>query len=985
MQIREAKIHGFGKWVDRTIDFSGGDFLCMYGENESGKSTIQQFITFMLFGLPPKKRAYYRPRTSGKLGGRLTMHDPDIGEFVIERFDEVENGDATCYTTDGKSHGENWLQERLKGMNQATYQSIFSFSAGDLQYIKDMKEGELDDVLLGIGLTGSSNIHTIEKRLDAKIGELFKPYGKKPQMNQQLASLDQLFTSLNDYRKTETTYKTKKNEALALSDDIRQLQTKLEYQKNTAYRIEKKQQALPIFKEYHHENEQLANYPEQISFPENGIERFEKLNEQLLPLKSELAVLQDNAQTYLKKRDAIRNELHQVSVFEMAEDVINQKQTYLEKQKELKNLQESTQKLAFQINNELRQLNSSLRSEELQTIDLSFHVEKTWQQLKNDKEQLIFTQNHLEEEQQQLTKKRDYLKEQQNELSSSLLDKSEENKLREQINNYKHREYAEQDSNQQVEKWDRVKHQTNIRNKFWLFGSAAAALFLVIIALVQVDQLFYGLAGLSLAIGIAQWLTGKRYVQNIDGMMSARPVASANISIDERLEAERKRGENDNTKRELSPINGQLRANDMEILKCEEKQHSLQVRLSRLNEQISHQYEQYPFLRQIDIAYWPDFFQSLKYALNLERDKAEKESHIEALLEENRQFAETVNKFFRDMNWEWSNKSMEDKLSAIESLLDDYRNRMTMITQYDNWYDENARRQHHMKQKMKPYEQEKASLLNIAGTETEEAFLKQGKRLEEKEKLIARMTERREHLSQILQKEEYEMMLSGENIKGEKLDSEYERTATDISRLEQEIERKRQQRADIEADLSQMESSESYSDTLHRFTIEQEQLNKLAEEWAVYKTAKEILAETKRNYRNKYLSDVIERATRYFHVLTGEAYTDIYPPEDSLPFRVQSRDGIRFKVGELSKGTVDQLYVSLRMGISEVMSERHRLPFIIDDAFVHFDSKRTKRILNLLSELSADQQIILFTCKQDIRETSANVTLIDPVKSVSIS
>src|SRR5699024_9967007 len=113
-------------------------------------------------------------------------------------------------------------------------------------------------------------------------------------------------------------------------------------------------------------------------------------------------------------------------------------------------------------------------------------------------------------------------------------------------------------------------------------------------------------------------------------------------------------------------------------------------------------------------------------------------------------------------------------------------------------------------------------------------------------------------------------------------------------------------------------------------------------EWAVYKTAKEILAETKRNYRNKYLSDVIERATRYFHVLTGEAYTDIYPPEDSLPFRVQSRDGIRIKVGELSKGTVDQLYVSLRMGISEVMSERLRFPFIIDYAFLHFDSKRIK-------------------------------------------
>ncbi|WP_010529859.1 ATP-binding protein [Lentibacillus jeotgali] len=985
MQIRKATIHGFGKWIDTTIDFSGGNFLCMYGENESGKSTIQQFITFMLFGLPPKKRSYYRPKTSGKMGGRLTMHDHDIGEFVIERFDEVENGSAICFTIDGKSYDEAWLRERLKGITKATYQSIFSFSATDLLDIRKMREGELDDVLLGIGLTGSSNIHTIEKNLDAKTGELFKPSGKKPQMNQQLASLDQLFASLNEYRKTERTYKDKKNEAFALSDEIRQLQAELENKKEAAYRIGKKQQAMPIIKAYKHEYAQWSAYPEHIPFPENGIERIEKLNEQVLPIKSELAVLQDNAQTYQKKRDAIRKELHQASVYEKASDIINQKQPYLGNQQELKNLQDSIEKLKLQINTELKQLNSSLQSEDLKTIELSFHVEKTWQQMKHNEEQLTVTQNHLEEEQQQLAKKRDYLKGQQNELSRSLLEESEESWLREQISNYRYQEYEDQDTNQLSGKWKKVKKETSGRNKFWLFGSATASLFLVVIAIALGNELFYGLAGLTLAVGIAQWLTGKRYVQNIDALMSSRPpAASTKVNINEKLEADRKIGENEDRKRELSSINDQLRTNDIELLKCKEKQHSLQVRRDRLNEQISHQYEQYPFLRQVDIAYWPDFFHSLKYILNLAHNKAEQEKQIEMLMGESRQFEETLNRFFRDMKWEWPNKSIEDKLSIIDKLLDDYRNGMAMIAQYDNWNDDNASRQRHMKQKMAPYEQEKAGLLRVAGTETEEGFLKQGKRFEEKEKHTEKLSERREQLSQLLQKEECDMMLSGELIDEDKLDAEHELTAADISHLEKEIERNRQQRADIEADLSQMESSESYSETLHRFTIEQEQLKKLAEEWAVYKSAKEMLAEAKRNYRDKYLSDVIEKAARYFHVLTGDVYTDIYPPENSLPFRVQGVDGIHYRVDELSQGTVDQLYVSLRMGISEVMSKKHRLPFIIDDAFVHFDPKRTKRILSLLSDISFSQQIILFTCKQEIRKASANVTLIDPEKSVSI-
>src|SRR5690625_2799620 len=104
MMIKQATIYGFGKWIDYSIDFSKKKFICICGENESGKSTIQQFILFMLFGLPPKQRTFYRPKTSGKMGGRLTVIDPVIGEYIIERLDEVQNGAARCYVPDGQEY-----------------------------------------------------------------------------------------------------------------------------------------------------------------------------------------------------------------------------------------------------------------------------------------------------------------------------------------------------------------------------------------------------------------------------------------------------------------------------------------------------------------------------------------------------------------------------------------------------------------------------------------------------------------------------------------------------------------------------------------------------------------------------------------------------------------------------------------------------------------------------------------------------------------
>ena len=50
MIIRRLNIRNFGKIHDRTLEFSPG-INVLYGENESGKTTVHTFIKSMLFGL----------------------------------------------------------------------------------------------------------------------------------------------------------------------------------------------------------------------------------------------------------------------------------------------------------------------------------------------------------------------------------------------------------------------------------------------------------------------------------------------------------------------------------------------------------------------------------------------------------------------------------------------------------------------------------------------------------------------------------------------------------------------------------------------------------------------------------------------------------------------------------------------------------------------------------------------------------------------
>src|SRR5699024_4798352 len=77
MKFLQATIYGFGKWTDTEVDFTEHNAASFYGANEAGKSTLQQFILYMLFGLSPKQRKFYRPKQRTEIGGMLHVHDTE--------------------------------------------------------------------------------------------------------------------------------------------------------------------------------------------------------------------------------------------------------------------------------------------------------------------------------------------------------------------------------------------------------------------------------------------------------------------------------------------------------------------------------------------------------------------------------------------------------------------------------------------------------------------------------------------------------------------------------------------------------------------------------------------------------------------------------------------------------------------------------------------------------------------------------------------
>lgn len=126
MKIKSLEIYGYGRFIQRTIEFDE-TFTEIYGENETGKSTIQAFIHSILFGFPTKKENEPRlePRLGNQYGGKLTLIQDDGTLVDVERIKGSAVGDVKVYLPNGTIKDENWLKKELNFISKRTYQGIF--------------------------------------------------------------------------------------------------------------------------------------------------------------------------------------------------------------------------------------------------------------------------------------------------------------------------------------------------------------------------------------------------------------------------------------------------------------------------------------------------------------------------------------------------------------------------------------------------------------------------------------------------------------------------------------------------------------------------------------------------------------------------------------------------------------------------------------------------------------------------------------------
>jgi uncharacterized protein YhaN len=276
-------------------------------------------------------------------------------------------------------------------------------------------------------------------------------------------------------------------------------------------------------------------------------------------------------------------------------------------------------------------------------------------------------------------------------------------------------------------------------------------------------------------------------------------------------------------------------------------------------------------------------------------------------------------------------------------------------------------------QKVAEWEEEKQKLLSIhnrlkdernelwerAAVQKEEEFYERGKvykEVQEAKKQQSFLLTQISVLAERLTTVQLEDRVTWTENYEELLEQQIQRQ-TAMQREEQKLQA---QLAQYQVEIANLEEGTTYSEILHEWEMKKTKLREQMKKWGAYAAAKAILTKTKEQYHEVRLPRVLETAEQYFRYVTNEKYVRLFAPAAEQSFIAEREDGMRFSAHELSQATAEQLYLSLRLALTDTFDAN--VPLIVDDSFVHFDRERTERALSLLRIIAKKRQVLFFTC-----------------------
>lgn len=926
MKIKMLDIYGYGKWVNQKFDIQD-ELQLFYGQNEAGKSTLQSFIRSILFGFPTKRRRVnqlnrFEPRHSDVYGGRILLTDTEFGNIWVERTSKQFN----LTTEAGETLPVNTLEKVLGGLDETLFDNFYAFNLQNLQELGNIDAEKLGDYFLSIGTVGSDKFLQVAKQFEKETDAQYRPQAKNPVLNQLLAEYDNLAQALEKIQANMGRYDgllARQAEEETIIQELNQTITELDKQ------LREKDKLIGRYDIYLKDRTAKREL-EQLVYTEIPANAEEELNDALKQNR-------DSEQAIIQLTERVRNlngELGSLTRLNWANNHENERRVWMVETQKTKELQSKLEQTVERIQeqNEMMVLLAHRGQ---------FYPEKVSQDLAYDEkvEEGLAIQSSLTD----FTKQQDALKAER----KVYLDQRKEQQ------NYSAivRQQAAKLENQRLNEEDQLLQSTSLNHYF-------LGVIFAIIGVVVVGFNFFtsGSFNLYFWLGLVILILGLLSIGYIFIEHRKHHQTFSNSPILDKIQdlREREQQYTEQSKQMGTEINQREAA--LEALAKEIKT----VLMDQQRWLIAIGF--YPTADPEIILKTNPVKQYFEAKTARTQFEAERDALKEQIIEWRRKIQPFMERFpFSDD----ATRPLIRHVEEVEVALVRSQERGKAINERIQNTEQVLTDHHEATIKRQALIQ---SIFEQTDSENELFF---------RQKVATNQQIKELNNKRSLYQEQmvgFEEALAEVETK-QTLIEEYQSFEQQLVSAKERLIPHHNERANLIAEINFLEQDGTYSELIQQVADKRTQIEAEIHEWGRKRISMNLIYQTLRQGMANPVPEMNQLADEIFSILTYGRYTQIKLNKTGL--KVKQFSDILFEPHELSQGTLEQLYVALRLAFVENALQMIKMPILIDDAFVNFDEIRKTSMYQVLERISKDNQILFFTFDQQAKESFVDSQRID--------
>lgn len=1013
MRIHDLRVERFGAWQNLKLESLSDRITVFYGPNEAGKTTLMQFVRGVLYGYAEPSRQKYLAHASGKAGGQLHVTST-LGEYWIRRLSSgapLDNGPLTIIGHDGTIQPDDTLGALLGDVDEPIFNNVFAVGLREIQELGTLTDTEAADLLyqLTSGLDRVSLVEVI-RELESSRNRLLADDDRPCTTTQLLAKRERLCSEIEELKDGTGRWDQLQGQSKQLQVQIAQLEEENKQLQRQSRLFETALSLRDSLVRRDELNRQLETLGPAPTMPPDGLELLAAYNTQIELRQERRKALRGRAR---KLRQQVRGLQIRQTLWEQAPriEALGEQQQWVEKlETQIRTLEEESADLEAQCQALREQFSAHTGNKFDKYKEPPQLSPRAFEMLKPQARAVRQAKEALARTEQEIQENRDSASSIEKRITLELASRKESS-LTEALETVGERAAL---LRRRVGLDERL--QTMQRNRTELEEESLQSLdrqllpmgilagigvvFVLGIVLILANFLWLSSAAFSAAgwalAGLGILVTGAAALWKV---MLERTAAKNLIACNQQIEMLDRQiaqaiEERDALDRELprggGPLAARLKAAEQELAELEElvpldaqRKAALQEaegseqRVERLRNEVRSALAGWrEALIQLGL---PDSLspKQVKQFAGQRTQSSEAQERLQRVREELDQrrrelngVAQRVDRLMDEVGLEAAGAPLGEQIRQLLAATREQEAKMAERAQIRRKWRALKKKDTRYARSMARLRRRRQNLLRQAGALSQEHFRRRYLDWEQTHAVRQEHDKLRREIATTLgmQFSESEISACLASDAQQPLDARWEETTGRLDANQVRLKRLLEQRGELNVQLKHLSDDRRLADRQIELGMVEQQLRDALDDWQVRAVTGHLLETLRKEYEEHRQPETLLEASQYLYRLTGGHYVRVWTPIDANVLYVDDHQGKRWTVDLLSRGTREQLFLSLRLAMVALYARRGvQLPLVLDDVLVNFDQLRAKAAAELLRDFAkTGHQLLVFTCHEHV-------------------